>query len=84
MWHMGRFYYNRGMSLLLGNDSVNILVATNTDKNSEYIVITYNSLLGNCVVKQGQKRFSMWSVPSLYKKPWKLFKEIRQRFVSQS
>jgi hypothetical protein len=40
MWHMGRFYNNRGMSLSLGNDSVNILAATNTDYNSEYIVIT--------------------------------------------
>jgi hypothetical protein len=29
-----------GMSLLLGNDPVNILAATNTDKNMEYIVIT--------------------------------------------
>jgi hypothetical protein len=37
---MGRFYNNRGMPSLLGNDSVNILVTTNTDYNSEYIVIT--------------------------------------------
>jgi hypothetical protein len=37
---MGRFYNNGGMSMLLGNDSVNILAATNTDNNSEYIVIT--------------------------------------------
>jgi hypothetical protein len=28
------------MSSLLGNDSINILAATNTDNNSEYIVIT--------------------------------------------
>jgi hypothetical protein len=27
---MGRFYNNRGMSSLLGNDSVNNLAATNT------------------------------------------------------
>jgi hypothetical protein len=33
-------FYNRGMSSLLGNDSVNIPAATNTDNNSEYIVIT--------------------------------------------
>jgi hypothetical protein len=31
---MGRHYNNRGMSSLLGNDSVNILAATNTH-NSE-------------------------------------------------
>jgi type IV secretory pathway TraG/TraD family ATPase VirD4 len=37
---MGSFYNNRGMSSLLGNDSVNIFAATNTDNNSEYIVIT--------------------------------------------
>jgi hypothetical protein len=37
---LGRFYNNRGMSSLLGNVSVNILPATNTDNNSEYIVIT--------------------------------------------
>jgi heme-degrading monooxygenase HmoA len=37
---MGRFYNNRGLSSLLGNDSVNILATTNTDNNSEYIVIT--------------------------------------------
>jgi type IV secretory pathway TraG/TraD family ATPase VirD4 len=36
---MDRFYKNRGMSTLLGNDSVNILAATNTDNNSEYIAI---------------------------------------------
>jgi hypothetical protein len=35
----GRFYTNRGMSSLLGNDPVNILAETNTD-NTEYIVIT--------------------------------------------
>jgi hypothetical protein len=39
LWHMGRFYNHRGMSLLLGNDSVNIHAATNADNNSEYIVI---------------------------------------------
>jgi hypothetical protein len=39
LWHMRRFYNNRGMSFLIGNDSVNILAATNTD-NIEYIVIT--------------------------------------------
>jgi hypothetical protein len=37
---MGCFYNNRGMSSLLGNDSVNILAATNTDNSNEYIVIT--------------------------------------------
>jgi hypothetical protein len=37
---MGHFYNNRGMSSLLGRDSVNILAATNTDNSSEYIVIT--------------------------------------------
>jgi hypothetical protein len=37
---MGRFYNNRGMSMLLGNDHVKILAVTNTDNNSEYIVIT--------------------------------------------
>jgi hypothetical protein len=37
---MGRFYKNRGMSSLLGNESVNILAATNTDDNSEYIFTT--------------------------------------------
>jgi hypothetical protein len=40
LWHMGPFYNNRGMSSLLGNDSVNILAATNIDNNSKYIVIT--------------------------------------------
>jgi hypothetical protein len=34
---MGRFYKNRGMSSLLGNDSVNIPAETNTDNNSEYV-----------------------------------------------
>jgi hypothetical protein len=38
--HMGRFYNNTGMSSLPGNDYVNILEATNTDNNSEDIVIT--------------------------------------------
>jgi hypothetical protein len=37
---MCRFYKNRGVSSLLGNDSVNILAATNTDNNSEYIAKT--------------------------------------------
>jgi hypothetical protein len=37
---MGSFYNNTGMSSLLGNDSVNILAATNTDNNSGYIVST--------------------------------------------
>jgi hypothetical protein len=37
---MGRFYNNRGMSPLLGNDPVNILAATNTDSNRKYIVVT--------------------------------------------
>jgi hypothetical protein len=36
----GRFYNNRGISSLLGNDFVNILSATNTGNNSEYVVIT--------------------------------------------
>jgi hypothetical protein len=40
LWHMDRFYNNRGMSSLLGIDSVNILADTNTDNNSAYIVIT--------------------------------------------
>jgi hypothetical protein len=39
LWHMGRFYNNRGMSSLLGNDPVNILAAKNTENNREYIVI---------------------------------------------
>jgi hypothetical protein len=38
--HTGRFYNKRGMSLLLGNGTVNILAATNTDNNKKYIVIT--------------------------------------------
>jgi hypothetical protein len=37
---MGRFYNNTGMSSLLGNDSINILAATDTENNSEYIFIT--------------------------------------------
>jgi hypothetical protein len=37
---MGLSYNNRGMLSLLGNDSVNILAATNTDNNGEYIVTT--------------------------------------------
>jgi hypothetical protein len=37
---MGRFYNNKGMSSLLGKVSVSILVAKNTDNNSEYIIIT--------------------------------------------
>jgi hypothetical protein len=57
LWHMGRFYNNRGMS-------VNILPATITD-NREYIVIT--RLLGNCGVIKEWKKFSMWSVPRNYK-----------------
>jgi hypothetical protein len=43
---MGRSYNNRGMSSLLGNDSINILAATNTDNNSEYIVITHYQATG--------------------------------------
>jgi hypothetical protein len=39
LWHTGRSYNNRGMSSLLGNDSVKILAATNTENNKEYIVI---------------------------------------------
>jgi hypothetical protein len=40
LWHMDRFYNHRGMSSLLGNDSLNNLAATNTENNSEYIVIS--------------------------------------------
>jgi hypothetical protein len=40
LWYMGRFYNNREISSLLGNDSVNILAAMYTDNNSEYILIT--------------------------------------------
>jgi TM2 domain-containing membrane protein YozV len=40
LWHTDLFYNNRGMSSLLGNDSANIPAATNTENNSEYIVIT--------------------------------------------
>jgi hypothetical protein len=40
LWHMGRFSNSRGKSSLLGNDSVNIPAATNTDNDREYIVIT--------------------------------------------
>jgi hypothetical protein len=40
LWHMGRFYNNTGISSLLGNDSINILAATNTDNNSEFIFIS--------------------------------------------
>jgi hypothetical protein len=36
LWYMGRFYNDRGMPSLLGNDVVNILA----DNNKEYIVIT--------------------------------------------
>jgi hypothetical protein len=38
---MGRFYNNSGMPSLLGNDSVNLLEATNTENSKEYIVITF-------------------------------------------
>jgi hypothetical protein len=37
---MGRFYKNRGMSSLVGNDAANILAVKNTDNNRKYIVIT--------------------------------------------
>jgi hypothetical protein len=39
LWHMDRFYINRGISSLVGNDSVGILAAANTANNGEYIVI---------------------------------------------
>jgi hypothetical protein len=37
---MSLFRKNRGMSSLLGNESVNIVAVTNTEDNKEYIVIT--------------------------------------------
>jgi hypothetical protein len=57
---MGRFYNNRGMSSLLGNDSVNILLATNRDNNSEYIVITRCYAIA--LLNKDRRVFSMWSV----------------------
>jgi hypothetical protein len=52
---MGRFYNNTGMSSLLGNDSVNILPATNTDNNSEYIVII--RLIGISLLNKDRRGF---------------------------
>jgi hypothetical protein len=36
---MDHFYNNRGISSLLGNDSVNLPAATKTDNNREYAII---------------------------------------------
>jgi hypothetical protein len=50
MWHIGRFCNTRGMSSLLGNDSVNILAATNSVE-----VLSMRSVL--CLYKKPWRLF---------------------------
>jgi hypothetical protein len=62
---MDRLYNNKGMSSLLGNDSVIFLAATNTDNNREYIVINRcNTRIEEvlCVVRSRQQRVGQWTV----------------------